>query len=52
MKTAVTRLAAAGAIALVFLASACIDPLPTDPVDSKIPTPAVASASSDEVDER
>ncbi len=52
MKTAVTRLATAGAIALMCLASACIDPLPTDPVDSKIPTPAIASASADEVVER
>lgn len=53
MKTAVTRLRnRAGAIALMFLASACYGPSPTDPIDLKIPTPAVASASADKVVER
>ena len=38
MKTAITRLITAGAVALVFVASACMSPLPTDPGEARGPT--------------
>lgn len=40
MKTALTRLTLAGAIALVFLATACIDASPTAPGGSRVTTTA------------
>ena len=49
MKTALTRLAAATALALVFLTLACIDSSPTDPSGSKIPTPTGPTDPPDEV---
>ncbi len=52
MKPAITRLATAGAIALVLLASACIGPLPTDPTGSKAPTPTVPGDPPDETIKR
>lgn len=52
MKTALTRLATATAIALVFLTSACIGPSPTDPSGSKVPTPITAGDPPDEVIKR
>lgn len=52
MKTALTRLATAGAIALVFLASACIGPSPTDPGGSTGPTAPVVGDPPDEVVKR
>ena len=41
MKTAITKLITAGAIALVLTSAACIGPLPTDPSGNKIPQPTV-----------
>jgi hypothetical protein len=52
MKTALTRLATAGAIALVFLTSACIGSSPTDPSGSKIPVPTAPADPPDEVVKR
>lgn len=51
MKTALTRLTTAGVIALVLLASACIDPLPTDP-SGKAPTPTLPGDPPDETVKR
>lgn len=52
MKTALTRLATAGSIALVLLASACIGPSPTDPGGGKGPGPTVPGDPPDEVVKR
>ena len=48
MKTAITRFITASAIVLVFLASACIGPSPTDPGGSN-PAPTVLGDPPDEV---
>ncbi|MCY4571774.1 MAG: hypothetical protein OXF01_03140 [Gemmatimonadetes bacterium] len=48
MKAAITRLVTASAIVLVFLASACIGPSPTDP-DGSVPT--VSTIAGDPPDE-
>lgn len=48
MKAAITRLITAGAIVLVFLASACIGPSPTDPTGAKAPVPSVPGDPPDE----
>ena len=47
MKAAITRLITASAIVLVFLASACIGPAPTDPGGSS-PVPTVAGDPPDQ----
>ncbi|MCY4573756.1 MAG: hypothetical protein OXF01_13245 [Gemmatimonadetes bacterium] len=52
MKTTLTRLTAASAIALVLLASACMGPSPTDPGSGKAPTTTVPSDPPDEVIKR
>ena len=52
MKTALTRLATATAIALVFLTSACIGPSPTDPSGSSVTRTTVTSDPPDEVIKR
>ena len=49
MKTALTRLAAATALALVFLTSACIGPSPTAPGGSTIAPTTVESDPPDDV---
>ncbi len=49
MKATITRLITAGAIVLVFLASACIGPSPTDPGGSKGPEYTVPGDPPDEV---
>lgn len=51
MKTTLTRLATAGAIALVFLTSACMDPLPTDPTGA-MPTSTIPADPPDEIVKR
>ena len=52
MKAAITRLVTASAIVLVFLASACIGPSPTDPGGAREPAPTVADDPPDEVIKR
>ena len=52
MKAAITRLVTASAIVLVFLASACIGPSPTDPGGSAPPVPTIAGDPPDEVIKR
>ena len=49
MKTAITRLITAGAVALVFVASACMSPLPTDPGEARGPSVTVPGDPPDEV---
>lgn len=52
MKTALTRLATATVIALVFLTSACTGPSPTDPSDVEAPTRTGLADPPDEVIKR
>ena len=52
MKAAITRLITASAIVLVFLASACIGPSPTDPGGGRMPVPTAPVDPPDEVIKR
>lgn len=52
MKTALTRLATVGAIAIALLTAACMGSSPTDPIGSNATTPSVLADPPDEVVKR